>query len=59
MPAYIGALVLLYGRVSDELSKFLGGKATISRPELTSAFWDYVKRNNLQVRHDKSLWLCC
>ena len=38
------------GRVSDELAQFLGGKTSISRPELTSAFWEYVKSNNLQVR---------
>ena len=38
-------------RVSDELAQFLGGKTSISRPELTSAFWDYIKSNNLQVHY--------
>lgn len=36
-------------RVSPELGTWLGGMTEISRPQLTAAFWKYVKENGLQV----------
>ncbi len=42
-------LKLLCSRCTPELAEWLGGREEISRPELTSFFWDYVKRNELQV----------
>lgn len=36
-------------RVSPELGTWLGGVTEISRPQLTAAFWKYVKENGLQV----------
>lgn len=36
-------------RVSPELGTWLGGVTEIARPQLTAAFWKYVKENELQV----------
>ena len=36
-------------KVSAELASWLGGVTEISRPQLTAAFWKYVKDNGLQV----------
>lgn len=47
--AVLRHLKLLCSRCTPELSEWLGGREEISRPELTSFFWDYVKRNELQV----------
>ncbi|KAK9817776.1 hypothetical protein WJX72_002037 [[Myrmecia] bisecta] len=45
-------------RASPELAAFLGGRETISRPELTSAFWAYVKANDLQDPDNKKEIIC-
>ncbi|KAK9842825.1 hypothetical protein WJX74_002974 [Apatococcus lobatus] len=40
-------------RVSPELGAWLGGVTAISRPQLTAAFWKYVKENGLQDPSNK------
>lgn len=50
--------------VSKELEAWIG-KPEVSRPELTSFFWQYVKEHGLQVcvtfqlRVHSVMWLCC
>lgn len=45
--------------VSDELSSWLGGKTSISRPELTTYFWKYVKGDDAERFHHVGTWLSC
>lgn len=40
--------------LSEELQKFVG-EETMSRSQVVKCIWDYIKVNNLQVRHSRGI----
>ena len=44
-------------RVSEEMSRWLGGRTSLSRPELTKYMWEYVKGRGLQDPTNKQFVL--
>ncbi|KAL3145008.1 hypothetical protein ABBQ32_003509 [Trebouxia sp. C0010 RCD-2024] len=45
-------------RTSDEMAAWLGGQQVMSRPQITSFFWEYIKSQNLLNPANKREVLC-
>lgn len=44
-------------RVSEQMAAWLGGRTSLSRPELTKYMWEYVKGRGLQDPENKQFVL--